>query len=255
MTMKNIIAILFVVSLILISCGGTPKEESEHDSVDSAEVYKKYDSLYWMGTYISIEDCNDCVRIEKRLTLNDDYSFELRVEYIGSDKPNIERYEGFFSLDRRTKAILLYQKDGEDLIKSVYNLKDNSFVSDEDNEIVYRKLFSNNLTDENWYLQFISGKPVSGIRIQRLKSAFIKFNPDGMVSGQTRCNNFNGRFEVGEDGLVKISDLIMTKMACPESELEKEYIDVLSQKFNYRIEIDTLEFMNADDVIIAKFVK
>lgn len=255
MTMKNIIAILFVVSLILISCGGTPKEESEHDSVDSAEVYKKYDSLYWMGTYISTEDCNDCVRIEKRLTLNDDYSFELRVEYIGSDKPNIERYEGFFSLDRRTKAILLYQKDGKDLIKSVYNLKDNGFVSDVDNEIVYRKLFGNELTSDMWYFSTIKDILVDRGNKSETDKYYLKFNNSGIVNGKTSCNNYNGKFDVDENGLVTIRDLIMTRKACPNSDLERKYLEILSQKFRYEIESDTLYFRDMDDEIIAKFVK
>lgn len=118
-----------------------------------------------------------------------------------------------------------------------------------------KRAFDNLLTSDEWYLQSVYGKPINSLRIGRLKSAFINFENDGLVSGQTRCNNFNGRFDVDSIGYVTVSDLVVTKMVCPKTEMEQEYMDVLSQEFRYSIVQDTLEFINVDDVVIAKFVQ
>lgn len=282
--MKIYIALfIFIVNILLISCGGTPKKENGNTSLDSgrdsldkleslkwAILYKDVDELgvtvfggdgswsyysSYYGTYIWEEDCNDCKKIVKRLTLKDDFRYEFRIEYIGSDKPYIEKANGFFSIDKIIKAVILYQKKGEDWIKSIYNWKDNSFVSDEDDEIVYRKLFSNDLTDEKWYLSSINDILVGESNGLESDNPYIKFENEGRVSGSTSCNNYNGKFDVDEKGLVTIRDLIMTRKACLDSDLESKYLEILSQVISYRIEGDTLSIMNSENAIIAKFVR
>ena len=249
--MKKNIIILISIGLILLSCGGAPKSENNSKS-ENKEDFTAYDKNYWVGTYFATESCNDCVRIEKRLTLKNDYFFDLRVEYIGSDKPNIERYEGIFNIDKETQTIILYQQIGEDYEKTIYKMKKNGLIAEE-SEIEYRKLFGTGLTGTTWYLRTIKGKQVNQYRIHRLKFAYIEFDTDGNVFGQTRCNNFNGRFDITNEQEMVVSNLATNKMLCPENELEKEYLDVLATPFKYYVVNDTLFFKDKEDQILAKF--
>ena len=233
-----------IILIILVSC--SPKKYI---------ICTNESSCYLEGTYISIENCNDCKKIEKRLTLKDDYSYELRVEYIGSDKPNIEKYNGSFSIDKLTKTLNLYQINGEDWIKSIYNLKDSNFLSDNDDDIVYRKLFSNDLTDEKWYMSFIKDIRVGESNGLETNNPYIKFENSGIVNGKTSCNRFSGHFYGNADGSMSITGLIMTSKSCEEPEVRRKYIDFLTQEFRYDIVSDTLYFRDMNDEIIAKFVR
>ena len=216
--------------------------------------HNSYNSLDWEGTYIGMYPCNNCKEIVKRISLFEDMTFELSVEYIGSDKPNIENYTGNIVWSSDGSSIELISNGRTNIKNNKYKVGEKRLIPTDGSDNELRKLFSNKLTQSKWYLYSLNGNLVNQIRIARLKSAYIKFETEGIVIGQTRCNDFNGRFEVNGGNRISINDVIITKMACSEAEVEQQYIDLLSSNFIYRIEKDTMEFVNDYNNVLAKFI-
>jgi|GEM_PF-1932500 len=238
----KLLAILLL--LLLVSCSS-----KKHISCINENLY------YWEGTYKCVDNWNDGVLIEKRITLKEDYSYNMRVEYVGSGMPIVEKHNGNFKLDGISHSLILYQNEGEDSKETIYKMKVNGFVSDEDDDIGYRKLFSNNLTSDKWYFSTIKDILVDGGNKPETDKCYLKFNNSGIVNGKTSCNSFSGSFDVDEEGIVTISGLVMTYKSCEKPEVRKKYVNFLSQKFRYIIRQDTLEFLDSDDNVIAKFVR
>jgi heat shock protein HslJ len=224
-------------------------------SLDSIYVQDNYDSLSWMGTYIWEEACNDCKKIQKRLTLKDDNNYELRVEYIGSDKPNIEIYNGVFTHNGVSQSIELYQKEGKELKKSTYKMLNKGYVYYVEEGATFGKAFGNELTDSLWYLCSLNGKTVNVVHVDGFSSEYIKFENDGHVKAQTKCGYYNGEFDIEDRNLVSVSNLNETKIPCNQDQMSTMYIRLFLNDFRYEIVSDTLYFRDIDSVIIAKFVR
>ncbi len=242
---------ILILMLFLAACSSN--KETEKHGKDT--IQNSNNSSNWEGTFVGEEVKINGYIVERRLTLKEDSTFELFIETKGISKPNIQRYSGDFKLDIADNTLDLQGLKGDGLHDTFYEIKSDTVLTSFEGRYKLKKAFSNQLTDSIWYLSSVKDIIVGGSNGLKTDNPYLKFGNDGNVSGKTSCNNFNGQFDVGEDGLVTISDLIMTRMACPDSELEKEYLDVLSQKINYRIDADTLTFMDTAGEIIAKFVR
>lgn len=64
----------------------------------------------------------------------------------------------------------------------------------------------------------------------------VIFRVDGTVSGTTDCNNFVGRYSVGQSSLT-FSDVALTRMFCEDSQ-ELEFVDMLNETTSYTFNED-----------------
>lgn len=80
-----------------------------------------------------------------------------------------------------------------------------------------------------WILQNDNNAEL-GLKKQKLDITFSKENNETAVSGFAGCNNFFGRFSSSQNNL-NIAQLGVTRMACPELDIEQDYIELL-QKVN-----------------------
>ncbi len=233
---------------------------------DTNRVVNKYHigafpSLY-QGTYIWEEDCNDCVRIEKRLTLKENKGYDFVIEYIGSDKPNIQRYSGpciwqynkdvigiDIKVDGEYERYGFEVKEGMLIPKEIYG----SPIIGSGDDIP--RAFSNDLTDEKWYLSLLLSDSVNVVLDGESDSPTIKFENDGHVKVKTECGFYNGEFDIDESGLVNVNNINETKIPCTTSLLGIAYQTMLSSGFSYVIDGDEMAFMDRDGYIFAKFVR
>ncbi|EIJ37996.1 META domain-containing protein [Galbibacter orientalis] len=90
-----------------------------------------------------------------------------------------------------------------------------------------------------WALETMNGKPVD----KSMKRPNLEFNlRSGKVFGFSGCNRINGTLVVEKDSLA-IGELMSTKMACPNAELETNFLDAVNNKkfsFTYKNLILTL---------------
>ena len=80
------------------------------------------------------------------------------------------------------------------------------------------------------------------------------FSLDGeSIVGVGACNRFFGGYQLSGNSGFKIGGMGMTRMACPDMELEDAFVRLFDEVDNYAIEDEYLVMKLGDDVV-ARFV-
>ncbi len=80
------------------------------------------------------------------------------------------------------------------------------------------------------------------------KEIYIQLNK-GKIDGFSGCNKIGGKYKINDNNL-KITDIISTKMACPEMKLENTFTQALSKTESYTLKDKTLSLTSSDNSII-----
>ncbi len=121
-----------------------------------------------------------------------------------------------------------------------------------DTTVVVDSAPSGDITGIQWNLIEITGNDVSGYAEQN-KQPHLKFAADNRVEGTGGCNGMGGTYTLAEGNKISFSDMVSTKMACPDMTLENDFQTTLQQVANYSTDGTTLSLMNAVGTTIAKF--
>jgi heat shock protein HslJ len=107
------------------------------------------------------------------------------------------------------------------------------------------------LTSNTWALQSLMGQAVD-------LSSFagglpnLNFSNDGMLSGFTGCNNFNGNFNLDGTNL-SLDPGAMTKKACPGTG-EKDFLNALGGVKSVSSTGNALELLGANKESLLSFI-
>jgi copper homeostasis protein (lipoprotein) len=106
------------------------------------------------------------------------------------------------------------------------------------------------LENNPWKLVDLGGAPIraSGPQVPNLRL-------DGTqkrVSGFGGCNRIAGGYEL-EGETLRFPALISTKMACPDMELETQFLAAVNATTGWRITGDRLELLGSDGQVLARF--
>ena len=110
------------------------------------------------------------------------------------------------------------------------------------------------ITDTYWRLFELNGQPVGDSRKEGNEAHMILHSADGRVTGNGGCNNFSGSYDLGSENQISFTQLISTRMACPDMEVEDQLFTVLEAADNYTIGSDTLSLNRAKMAPLARFV-
>lgn len=108
------------------------------------------------------------------------------------------------------------------------------------------------LFDRQWNLTELNGNAVV------LDTSFnviphLKFTEaDSSVTGNAGCNGIGGGFSLGENNGISFTKMRATLMACPNLEVEQQFLAVLENIKKYRIEGGTLSLDNENNESLAK---
>lgn len=252
--MKKVSYILFASILLLVSCSSSKTK----DSVDNA--HNSFNSLDWEGTYVGSVPCEDC-KIDKRITLSEDLTYEIRTEYVNKDNPLVVMQKGTFEWYNDGSSILLKMEDSK-LGSLRYKVGENTLISLDINSNViadgvkYTKpilIQSNMLFDKEWVLAELNGKEVEKNKNEDGTIANLNFDTKGQVNGNSSCNNFSGSYVFNSDDMIQFGPIASTRMMCRDMKIEDEYLQIFSSKVKYQIDNNILSFRNTNDVVIAKF--
>jgi len=107
-------------------------------------------------------------------------------------------------------------------------------------------------TDIAWILVRLGDQPVrpNGRKLMQLRLV----SGDKEAQGQATCNTFRARFELDEAGL-RFGPLAVTRMACPDLEIEKRYLEAIQQTSRWSIEGDRLLLSDASGKPVAEFAQ
>jgi heat shock protein HslJ len=102
-----------------------------------------------------------------------------------------------------------------------------------------------NLTDIRWKLKELAGRPVSDYPAQN-KEPYLIFKTDGTVEGTGGCNGMSGGYSLMDGGKIKFSQLVSTKMACPDMTVETAFHAALEKADMYTADGKILTLGNTD---------
>ena len=108
-----------------------------------------------------------------------------------------------------------------------------------------------NLPMENtkWNLTELQGE--SNDAFAEADTFWFALDGEGIV-GVGACNNFFGGYQLEECGAFRTGGMGMTRMACPDMELEDAFVGIFETIDGYQIEGDVLSLMQGESVV-AKF--
>ena len=112
-------------------------------------------------------------------------------------------------------------------------------------------LDTTSLSRANWRVVEINGAAITSTMKRK---PYLKFSEDNKVSGFAGCNGFGGNYTLKNTSAITISNVISTKMACPDLAVENNLFRVFENTDNFMIKSDTLFFNDAAMNSIAKFV-
>lgn len=106
-----------------------------------------------------------------------------------------------------------------------------------------KQLPDGDITKKHWKLITVGGMEASQV------DAYIIFGTEpGKFNGKAGCNVIRGRYLVeGTD--VKITDVISTKMACPDLETENAFIKALDATDRYIANKNTLQLFSGNKLL------
>lgn len=227
MKTSNFIVLAILSMAFFAACNTTKKSNNKTDEKEFKTTGdNSMVSVGWTGTYQGILPCADCEGIKTQITLNEDLTYVLETKYLGRDE-NIFREKGSFtwgenggkiSLDNENKQNYLV---GENKIFHLDNTGNrisgdlaNKYILDKEDAVI---------TDKHWQLTELDGQAID----EQKKTPFVVLNTEeNRVTGNAGCNTFFGTYELTSNQGIEFSHLGMTRMACPDMELEGEFMKV-----------------------------
>ena len=210
-------------------------------------------SVDWVGIYQGILPCADCEGIKTQIVLNQDFSYVLETQYLGTDKKTFKS-KGNFKWNETGSKITLDNENNQ-----IYQVGENIlFHLDNDGNRITGKLADNyilaivntELTGKHWKLISLNGKPVQNSE----KEAFMSFiTEENRVHGSSSCNMFNGKYELLNGNRIKFSSFAMTKMACIGNIIEAEFMQIFEKTTCYALTSNELILQDEYKTTLAKF--
>jgi heat shock protein HslJ len=91
-----------------------------------------------------------------------------------------------------------------------------------------------------WALYSLDTEPI-GNSISSGNDIYLQLSAtETRAEGQVGCNRFRGSFELPGEGKLRFGRVLLTKMACPELNVESMFMQALRDTRSYRISGDTL---------------
>lgn len=100
----------------------------------------------------------------------------------------------------------------------------------------------------SWTLQSLNGNIVTTDNSIK-SSAFLKFGADGLLSGNTSCNSFSGKYSI-EGNKIYLNPGAMTRMMCPGAG-EQDFLTAIKQVTNFKITAGKLSLQNGTSEIMS----
>jgi len=271
--MLKSISFIFLALTLLISCSNESTSEVEEgaesrvqtgkskteDSRAVSDGHNSQNSLDWEGTYSGVLPCDDCEGVETTITLKGDEKYSRKLVYRGKSKTPLMS-AGKFEWNEAGSAVTLLSPSGEN---EVYRVGENQLIKldqegqtvagDLNNEYTLKKNYADPaLEGSKWELVELNGKPVA--IDEGSKMPFIKFNAvEARISGNGSCNDFFGTYKLMQgNGMTVGNRMGITKKACPEMNLEDEFVKSLKSIDSYLIEDNSL-ILKSGETPVAKF--
>ncbi|RKS02025.1 copper resistance protein NlpE N-terminal domain-containing protein [Flavobacterium sp. 102] len=263
------------------------------DSLDNVEAHNAKNSLDYIGTYKGILPCADCEGLETIICINENNTYNIKTKYQGKGDKIFEQKGNFswnqagntlilenvengpnqyfvgentltqldlsgkkISGDLAPAYILAKQPDNNTAIETT---QENKSTVDLNNRIESQTVIKKvnpaigkaTLAETKWKLITLNGKVVDQ---KGKKDYFLKLNSkDGRFSAYAGCNTMMGSYVMPSAFGLSFSYVAMTRMACPNMDLENRFSKVLEETDRYTIKDNILKLHKGKATILATF--
>lgn len=260
---------LLAVTLCFFACNSQQTSANEEENTSAAmapDTHNSRNALDWFGTYTATLPCADCAGIATTITLHNDQTYQLTRVYQGESDEKFEE-EGTFEWSSAGNTITLNGIEdgpnqyfvGENFLRQL-DLKGERISGElAENYILMKSNQAQNtmdtasaITDVRWRLVELMGKPVDSTVNNR--ELFLLLNAEAQrVNANGGCNNIMGTYELMEGNRIRFSRMASTQMACPDMEIEDQFLKVLETVDNYAISEGQLSLNRARMAPLARF--
>ena len=227
-------------------------------TTNAPEAPPEQEGPAWMGMYRGTLPCADCEGILTKVVLNQDMTYQKTMKYLGKED-TVFRQSGSFVWNDTEDEVTLEDEDQA----SRYRLKGDTLVQlDADGNRIEgelagyyalgKVLYDPTIKEKYWKLIELNGQPVAMGEDQEREAHFI-LKQDQRATGYSGCNGLSGTYYLDEGFRIQFTDLAATMSICPESEKEREFLDVLNTTDNYSHHGDTLTLNKARMAPLAVF--
>ena len=267
--------------------------KSDSVPIDNVDKHTAQNALDYLGVYKGVLPCADCEGIQTTITLNENFTYSIKTQYLGKgakvfeqngmykwndkvnmlvlgDSENVPRYY-FVGENMLTQLDMSGKKNTGDLadnyqlnkeissLETITNSEENPTSEKLNNRMVVKTVIKEvdpaegkfTLAKTKWKLIELNGKKV---RQKGDKAYFIKLNSnDGKFNGYAGCNTFSGNYVMPLPRALAFTNIVLTRMACPNMELETQVLAMFETVDNYRIKSDILYLRKTKMTIVAKF--
>ncbi len=267
--------------------------KSDSVPIDNVDKHTAQNALDYLGVYKGVLPCADCEGIQTTITLNENFTYSIKTQYLGKgakvfeqngmykwndkvnmlvlgDSENVPRYY-FVGENMLTQLDMSGKKNTGDLadnyqlnkeissLETITNSEENPTSEKLNNRMVVKTVIKEvdpaegkfTLAKTKWKLIELNGKKV---RQKGDKAYFIKLNSnDGKFNGYAGCNTFSGNYVMPLPRALAFTNIVLTRMACPNMELETQVLAMIETVDNYRIKSDILYLRKTKMTIVAKF--
>ncbi|MEA1873833.1 MAG: copper resistance protein NlpE N-terminal domain-containing protein [Bacteroidota bacterium] len=255
--MKNQLIIIAAVFVLFVAC----KTEKETEKIKSATA-NEVSMADIAGTYHGVLPCASCAGIDTEIQLSKDGLYQIYQAYIDEDKEFATH--GTYEYNQKYNVIQLLGEN-EDPKYHQYAFKNDRIVKLNERgkpikgelaEMYELRKVANMelLLDRYWKLTMINGKSIDAKHLPQ-KEAYLVFNDDQRISGNTGCNSLSADYKLPVDGKIEISKIITTKMACAKIDYEADLILALKAATSYRITDSVLLIFNEEQNQRLKYVE
>jgi uncharacterized lipoprotein NlpE involved in copper resistance len=250
MSAKKIFSFSVLLFLFYFGCA----QQMESDKTETAQNKTKQTaqpladnsmtSLDWDGTYFGVVPCADCEGIETTITLGKDLTYKIKTKYLGKSDQVFEK-SGSFTWNEAGNTITLNDADGKETTDKYFvgenqitqlDLSGNKITGALADKYILKKSEKVSLTDTKWKLIEFRGKPVQYSNPES-KEIYIQLSSeDNKAFGFSGCNTFRGSYELKDGNRISFSKMATTLMACPDMELERDFMKVIETADNYNFD-------------------
>lgn len=263
------------------------------DSLINEAAHNAKNSLDYIGTYKGVLPCADCEGLETVLCINENNTYKLQTRYLGKGDKVFEQKGTFTWDAKGVKIILsdienapnqyfvgenkVTQLDmsgkiitGKLALQYVLTKQATTAETDATEQSTTPKVNLNNrmeaqtvikkvnpahgkatLAETKWRLMTLNGKIV---KQSGSKDYFIKLNSkDGRFTAYAGCNNISGSYMMPTAFGLSFSKAAMTRMACPNMEVEGRFAKMLEQTDRYTLNDNILKFQKGKTTVLATF--
>ncbi|MEH0154834.1 copper resistance protein NlpE N-terminal domain-containing protein [Limibacter armeniacum] len=274
MKKKQLFALIGAAMITFASCqnkGETKEDQSAQQHTTMAESNKVADAAHnsanaldWNGTYEGVIPCADCEGIEISLVLNNDETYLLTTKYLGK-ADDIFRSSGKFVWNEMGSIVTLEGVEapnqyfvGENALFKL-DKEGNRVIGDLASKYMLSKkmgdvVVQEGLLETKWKLVELAGQPLTDEKEGDIPFLML-MKEDSRLSAFAGCNNIMGAYELSEGNRITFSQMASTQKACPDMEVEKNFVKALEMADNFTLKDGTLSLNRARMAPLARFEK